>query len=138
LKTVVITGGSRIDSYAFSHCLHLTSIVIPDSVTSVGDGAFDSCLDLKSIAIPEGVTSIGEDTFDNCRNLKNIVIPDSVTSIGDSAFSSCSSLTSIQFGGTVAQWKSITFGSYWNSVTGNYTVTCTDGAVDKNGVVTYH
>ena len=104
----------------------------------IGNYAFLSCSSLTSIVIPDGVTSIGDYAFRNCSSLTSIVIPDSVTSIGSSAFSGCSSLTSIQFGGTTAQWKTISFGSDWNYDTGSYTVTCTDGTVAKNGTATYN
>ena len=54
-----------------------------------------------------------------------------VTSIGRSAFFGCSSLTSITFGGTMAQWNAMSKGSDWNSDTGAYTITCTDGVIHK-------
>ena len=121
---------SIVDS-AFSGYNHLTSIVIPDSVTSIGREAFNGCSSLTSISIPDGVTSIGSSAFSGCFSLTSIVIPDSVTSIDNFAFEYCHSLTSIQFGGTVAQWEAIFFGSSWNSGTGDYTVTCTDGTLSK-------
>ena len=64
-------------------------------MTCIGNGTFSGCSSLTSIAIPDGVTSIGESAFSGCHSLTDIVIPDSVTSIGKSAFSGCSSLTSI-------------------------------------------
>ena len=82
-------------SYAFSGYSSLTSIVIPDSVTSIGEDAFDGCTSLASITIPDSVTSIGDRAFYNCTSLASITIPDGVTSIGSYAFYNCSSLTSI-------------------------------------------
>ena len=70
-------------------CDNLTSITIPNSVTSIGDSAFWFCRDLTSITIPDSVTSIGSSAFEYCTSLTNITIPDSVTSIGKSAFNSC-------------------------------------------------
>ena len=64
----------------------LTSIEIPDSVTSIGESAFSDCSSLTSIEIPNSVTSIGEWAFSDCSSLTSIEIPDSVTSIGEHAF----------------------------------------------------
>ena len=89
--------GSKVTSIgadAFSNTL-LTSITIPDSVTSIGKSAFYDCFWLASITIPDSVTSIGESAFYGCAKLTSINIPDSVTSIGDYTFASCFSLTSI-------------------------------------------
>ncbi len=71
------------------------STIIPNSVTSIGDGAFQDCSSLTSITIPNSVTSIGNSAFRYCSSLTSITIPNSVTSIGDEAFEYCSSLTSI-------------------------------------------
>ena len=76
-------------------CPSLTSIVIPDSVNSIGSEAFAWCTSLTSIMIPDSVTSIGDWAFYGCTSLTSIVIPDSVTRIGDWAFASCSSLTGV-------------------------------------------
>ena len=80
---------------AFYCCRSLTSIKIPNSVTSIVNRAFFGCRSLNSITIPSSVTSIGDSTFYGCKSLTSIEIPNSVTSIGDSAFNDCSSLTRI-------------------------------------------
>ena len=74
----------------------MTSIYIPNGVTSIGGKAFYNCKGLTSITIPEGVTSIGGEAFSNCIGLTSIEIPNSVTWIGNSAFIGCSSLYSIK------------------------------------------
>ena len=96
LTSVVITGGDRIDSYAFYGCKNLTGIVISSGVTTIGASAFSGCTALTQISIPHGVTSISGSAFYNCKSLTSITIPESVTSIGSSAFAGCESLTQIR------------------------------------------
>ena len=60
--------------------------IIPDSVTSIGNGAFYGCSGLETIEIPDSVTSIGDWAFEGCSGLKAIEIPNSVSSIGKDAF----------------------------------------------------
>jgi hypothetical protein len=84
-----------VESWAFLRCTSLTSIIIPNGVTSIGDNAFFECTDLTGITIPNSVTSIGLGAFANCTSLASVTIPDSVTSIGKAAFGSCRSLTSV-------------------------------------------
>ena len=71
------------------------NIVLPDSVTSIGDLAFCWCKSLKSINIPNSVTSIEYGAFRGCTSLESIVLPDGLISIGDRAFEGCESLQAI-------------------------------------------
>ena len=57
----------------YSLCSDMTSITIPKSVTSIGNGTFQFCVGLTSITISEGVTSIGEYAFQNCDSLTSII-----------------------------------------------------------------
>lgn len=94
-STIIPNSVTSIGDGAFYGCSVLTSITIPNSVTSIGEGAFDSCSGLTSIIIPNNVTSIGEYAFSRCSSLTSITIPNSVTTIGDGAFQNCNSLTSV-------------------------------------------
>ncbi len=104
LKTAGPIGGGydyefgwkeSIPAYAFRGCSSLTSITIPEGVTSIGDYAFRECSSLTRITIPEGVTSIVGYAFYGCSSLTSITIPNGVTNIGDYAFRECSRLMSI-------------------------------------------
>ncbi len=102
-------------------------------VTSIGNLAFFGYSGLTSITISDSVTSIGSFAFWFCSGLTSITIPNSVTSIGEGAFQDCNSLTNITFNSTKAQWKAIEKGTDWNKNTGNFTIHCTDGDLDKDG-----
>ena len=86
---------TSIGERAFYNCDSLTRVVIPDSVTSIGNSAFRSCFSLTSVEIPDSVTSIGYRAFYNCSSLTSVVIGDSVTSIGSYAFCDCTSLSEV-------------------------------------------
>ncbi len=72
----------------------LTDIVLPDSVTSIGDYAFFNCH--APVAVPAGVTSIGEHAFDGC-GMTSVTIPAGVTTLGDYAFTHCYRLAEVSF-----------------------------------------
>ena len=112
LTSLVIPNSvTNIGDYAFSGCRSLTDIVIPDSVTRIGDGAFRGCKSLTDIVIPNSVTSIGDNAFEYCFSLSNLVIPDGVTSIEDNAFKGCYSLSSVVIPDSVS---CIGFGAFEN------------------------
>jgi len=95
LKTVIITGGNAIPICAFYNCTNLTSVTIPNSVTSIGWNAFRDCTSLTSVNIPNSVTSIGDSAFNGCKSLTSVIIGSGVTSIGYDAFLSCTKVNSI-------------------------------------------
>lgn len=153
---------TNINGGAFSGCSYLKGVTVPDSVTSIGYAAFYNCNSIESITIPfigasqggtynrsfeyifgnvppslktvviSGGEIIEKNVFRDCSFLTSITIPESVNSIEHSAFQNCSSLKDINFEGTKKQWNLIAKGTDWNLNTGNYSVHCTDGDIEKS------
>ncbi|MBQ6612424.1 MAG: leucine-rich repeat protein, partial [Alistipes sp.] len=113
---VIPNSVTSIGEGVFECCSNLTSITIPNSVTSIGRWAFQNCSSLTSITIGNSVTSIDNWAFKGCSSLKSITIPNSVTSIGKGAFLGCSSLTSITIPNRVTSIGEEAF-SYFSSLT---------------------
>lgn len=94
-KTVIIPNTvTAIGEDAFFLANDLTTVIIPNSVTIIEKYAFEDCT-LQTVTIPSSVTSIGEHAFYMCISLSSIEIPSGVTSIGGSAFEECSNLASV-------------------------------------------
>ena len=92
---IIPNSVTSIGNSAFANCSGLTSVTIGNSVTSIGSSAFSYCSGLTSVTIGSGVTSIGNYAFRECSGLTSVTIPNSVTSIGSSTFYNCSGLTSV-------------------------------------------
>ena len=104
-KITVDRGNKRYDSWGNCNSIIETGTntlivgcknsVIPNSVTSIGDGAFSGCSGLTELTLPNSVTSIGDCAFYGCSGLTELILPNSVRSIGDIAFTYCSGLEKI-------------------------------------------
>ena len=116
---VKVTGNQAIVWLQGTVSEEITSVNIPNGVTSIGKYAFSNCTNLANIIIPDSMTSIGRYAFYGCSSLASITLPDSVTSIGEGAFYDCTSLANIYYKGTEEQWNAITKGSNWNSSMGS-------------------
>ena len=102
---------TSIHDISFFNCSQLTNISIPNSVTYIGYSAFNSCTSLKSITLPSSLSTISRALFSGCSQLTTIHIPVSVTSIGNNAFADCPSLMTVTYPGSKTQWDDITKGS---------------------------
>jgi len=87
--------------WAFSGNKNITSVIIPNGVTTIEYTAFQDCEKLTSVTIPDSVTSIEGNAFLGCKSLTSVTIPASVKSIGGDAFLDCPSLTSVTFQGKI-------------------------------------
>ena len=116
---------TSIKDWAFSYCIDMTSVTIPNSVTEIGESAFYGCRGLNSIIIPNSVKTISEGTFLGCSGLTAVTIPNSVEVIAGSAFEKCSGLVSVTIPNSVtsieyaafAECSSLTSITIPNSVT---------------------
>ncbi len=98
LTTVTIPDTvTTIENQAFEKCEHLSVVELGNSVKTLGYKAFADCKVLKSVALPQSLETIGNNCFVRCFKLDNITIPSSVTSIGDYAFSDCTGLSNLIF-----------------------------------------
>lgn len=113
-----------------SHCVS-GDFVIPSNISTIRKVAFLGCAYLENVAISPGVEIIGYGAFFGCQKIKCVFIPSSVTNIGQQAFDGCRYLKSIKFTGTKKQWEYIEKGIAWDNNTGDYTVHCADGDINK-------
>lgn len=79
----------QIGQTAFAYCHSLTSISIPASVTTIGDGAFRNCFKLTEVTIADGVQRIGKRTFAYCKALSSLSLPQSVRTMGEASLYGC-------------------------------------------------
>ena len=103
----------------FSYCTKLTSITLPNSITSLGNDCFSECSSLTSITLPNGITFLGEGCFSECTKLTSITLPksirhiyggikevssgsDEVNYLGDGSFKDCSNLSEV-----TCQWDNL-------------------------------
>jgi|GEM_PF-1165682 len=86
---------------AFYSCYGLTQIIIPEHVSAIGESAFSFCNSLADVTLSTSLNTIGESCFSSCSKLTGINIPNSVTTIGDYAFSSCSTISNLTIGNAV-------------------------------------
>ena len=131
-----VTIGDAVENIpsSFVQGSKITSVTIPNSVTSIGSSAFGDCTGLTSVTIGNSVTTIGQESFRNCTGLTSMTIPNSVTSIGNSAFKGCTGLTSVTIPNSVTSIGSSAFGD----CTGLTSVTINSNAIVSKNYSTYN
>ena len=96
ITTVIIGEGvTSIGQYAFSQCPNLAQITIPDTVVSIGQNAMYECTALASLTLPDGVSTIGYQAFYGCKALTSVVLPSALTAVSERGFQYCSKLTEV-------------------------------------------
>ena len=111
ITSVVISDSVvTIGAFAFYYCSDLASVIIGNGVTSIGNSAFYGCTTLTNVTIPDSVEFIDANVFYECTSLTSVTIGNGVTIIGDSAFSNCTRLTSVSIGNGVT---SIGIGAFY-------------------------
>ena len=95
-KVVIKQGVTKITRMAFSGCVNLTIVEIPDSVTSIYEYAFYGCTNLQELTLPESITRIDRAAFENCTSLRKITIPKNAKNLGIYLFAGCTGLVSAE------------------------------------------
>jgi hypothetical protein len=118
LKSVILPNSlTSIGKNAFYDCRGLTDITMPISIVSIGESAFYTCLLLKNINLPSSITSIGENAFYGCTKITSFVIPNNVTKIANGTFGYCSHLESITFPANLTSIESDVFVNCFSLIT---------------------
>ena len=110
-SVVIPDSVTSIGKYAFYNCTDLQSVIIPDSVINIGCSAFESCSNLSDLSIGSCVTNIEENAFYNCCSLSELTIGKNVKSIGNSAFNGCTGIVNVTIPNNV---ESVGEFSFWN------------------------
>ena len=122
------------------NCTSLSTVIIPDGVTQIGEGVFYGCRNLKSVTISDTVTSIASEVFQGCINLSNIFIPDSVTECGSRVFNGCTNLKSISAPETMTTNEDTFYGCHatitWRTVASSAGAAFSDSPDDESIEIT--
>ncbi|MBR5990378.1 MAG: leucine-rich repeat domain-containing protein [Bacilli bacterium] len=115
----------RIEAYAFASSA-LSSFDFPKSISIIGENAFKNT-NLREVFIPDAATLIGDNAFGSCDSLRTLYLGSGLNYIGRGAFSNCNRLATISYGGTVAEWRSVTIDKNAFSGIATTIVACCDG-----------
>ena len=110
LNSIVLPSDFTLPQYAFSYCVSLQKITLPNGITKIPTGTFYYCKNLSDISIPNTVNEIGNSVFINCNKLETVSFPDSITKIGQQTFHECESLKSVKLPNNLTSLGYETFG----------------------------
>ena len=79
----------------FENCIRLTSVILPNTLTTLPGRTFVGCIDLENVQLPNTLKTIGSQEFDGCKNLASITIPNTVQKIESGAFANCYELNNL-------------------------------------------
>lgn len=139
-SVIIDEGVTSIGNFAFLRCIKLTNIAIPDSIARIGRWSFIGCTRLTDVAIPDGVDKIEWQAFSDCTGLTSITIPSSVTSVENAAFYQCINLKEVNFLGAESQWNAIKIGEHnepFTSADIHYSSTGSDSGEESTYKVYY-
>ena len=129
--TLTVSGAGEWYAWAFENDERITRVVLESGVTEVGYAAFYWTENVAEVVIPDTVESIGYEAIYACHALEHIAIPASVVYIAPEAFNGCDSLSRVDFGGTMAAWKAMVNGKYFQHYRlMDCTVVCADGTLE--------
>lgn len=133
ITSVVIGDGiTTIGNYAFSNVSNLASVTLPSSLTAIGQSVFSSCTSLASVSIPANVTSIGNNAFSNA-GLTSISISANVETIGNYAFQNCASLGTVTFASPNSALTSIGTSAFSGTALTSVTIPATTNGLTIGG-----
>ncbi len=131
---VVQDGVTSIGDNAFINCNKVEQVSLSNDVETIGDYSFSGCTSLTDITLPNGLKAIPNGAFALCTGLKTVTVPKSVTEVGTLAFSSCTSLSDVYYDSTKEDWDNITIATGNDSLTSaniHYNGSSTDTVVDS-------
>ena len=111
-KTIEVKSGQMIPTGDFDNLTTVEDIVLPDTITTIGDSAFGECFSLRNVNLPKSVKYIGDYAFGSCRNIEwgDIVFPEGLEAIGKDAFESNKGITSVELPSSLKKIGACAFG----------------------------
>lgn len=103
-------GSARVtalEAGCFADARRLTTVILPESLTQIGDQAFSGCSSLRGVYIPEGVTTIGSQAFRGCDALEALYLPGSLDTVAEDAFERCDALRHLIYNGSINSWQEL-------------------------------